>query len=151
MEKTQNSCDLICDTYRDGTSSIAVSPPPNAVWYDELPLRVRTLDFTKTPAELEIQLAPSIITSAKNNSIAFTPGKVAWKAADKSIEVLVRHANGSDRFLLDREFPFLLREWNAADGSKLKLKRGLKADYWHYSRNGDRERALNNPMLQHPD
>jgi len=24
-------------------------------------------------------------------------------------------------------------------------------DYWNYSKNGDRERALKNPMLGHPD
>jgi hypothetical protein len=45
----------------------------------------------------------------------------------------------------------LLREWSAADGSHLKLKNSLKMDYWNYGKNGDRERALNNPMLRHPD
>ncbi len=151
LEQKDNSWSFVCDTYRDGSVSLAVSPSPNAVWYDELPLRVRTIDFSKAPVEFEIPLAPSIITFIKTDSVSFTPAKVSWKPADKSIEVVVRHSGGSDRFLLDREFPFLLREWSAADGSKLKLKRGLKADYWRYSKNGDRERALNNPMLQHPD
>jgi hypothetical protein len=65
--------------------------------------------------------------------------------------VTVQHAGGTDRFLLDSDFPFLLREWNLADGSRLKMKYGLKADYWNYNKNGDRERALKNPMLRHPD
>ena len=45
----------------------------------------------------------------------------------------------------------LLREWTAADGSHLKLKRNLKVDYWNYNKPGDRERALANPMLRQPD
>jgi len=72
-------------------------------------------------------------------------------ALTDTIEVSAQHSGGIDRFVLDRDFPFLLREWQMADGSKLKLKRGLKADYWNYSKEGDRERALKNPMLQHPD
>jgi len=31
------------------------------------------------------------------------------------------------------------------------MKRGLTSDYWNYGKEGDRERALKNPMLQHPD
>jgi hypothetical protein len=53
--------------------------------------------------------------------------------------------------VLDRDGPHLLREWTAADGSRLKMKRNLKVDYWNYSKNGDRERALANPMLRQPD
>jgi hypothetical protein len=151
LQKKENTSELLFDTYRDGAGNVPISPPSNAVWFDELPLRVRTIDFRKPPGEFEIAVAPSIIRLARSESISFTPGKASWKPADKTIEVIVRYANGTDRFLLDREFPFLLREWSAADGSKLKLKRGLKADYWHYNKNGDRERALSNPMLQHPD
>jgi hypothetical protein len=44
-----------------------------------------------------------------------------------------------------------MREWKAADGSRLKMKRNLKVDYWNYNKPGDRERALNNPMLRLPD
>ena len=54
-------------------------------------------------------------------------------------------------FVLDRAGPHLLREGTAADGSHLKMKRNLKVDYWNYSKPGDRERALNNPMLRLPD
>ncbi len=149
LERQGDSWNSMAHTYRDGTSNVAISPPPNAIWYDELPLRVRTIDFTKAPGEFEVSVAPSIIAPVKGDP--FAPAKISWKRAEKSFEVTVRHANGSDRFLLDGDFPFLLREWNMADGSKLKLKRGLKADYWRYNKNGDRERALRNPMLEHPD
>ncbi len=40
---------------------------------------------------------------------------------------------------------------SAANGSHLKMKRNLKVDYWNYNKPGDRERALNNPMLRLPD
>ena len=56
-----------------------------------------------------------------------------------------------DKFVLDRDGPHLLREWTAADGSRLKMKRNLMVDYWNYNKPGDRERALNNPMLRQPD
>jgi hypothetical protein len=132
-----------------GQSTASVSATPNACFTDELPLRVRTIDFTKSPAEFEITLAPSM--TGKNQPPSFTSAKVRWKTAEKSFEVVVEQSGSQHRFLLDRDFPFLLREWTMPDGSKLKLKRGLKADYWNYSRNGDRDRALKNPMLEHPD
>jgi hypothetical protein len=110
---------------------------------------VRTIDFTKPPIEFEISLAPSI--TEKDEALTFTSAKVSWKPAEKSVEVAVQQGSKSHHFVLDRDFPFLLREWMMPDGSKLRMKRGLKADYWNYGRNGDRERALKNPMLQHPD
>jgi hypothetical protein len=139
---------LISETYL-ASSKISISSQPGAIFSDELPLRVRTIDFTKSPTEFEIALAPSI--TGKNQIQSFLPAKVSWKRAEKSVEVVVKQGTDTNRFLLDRDFPFLLREWTMPDGSRLKLKRGLKADYWNYGRNGDRERALRNPMLQHPD
>ena len=142
---------LLCQTYRAKTSTLPVAVPSGAVFADELPLRVRTIDFTKPPAEFELQLGSSIIGIDKPESVQFATAKVSWKPVEKAIEVTVQQANARSHFLLDRDFPFLLREWSMPDGSKLKLKRDLKADYWNYGRNGDRERALKNPMLQHPD
>jgi hypothetical protein len=137
---------LVSDTHGSGTTIIS---PSNAFFADELPLRVRTIDFTKKPAEFEMQLADSL--TANSETLTFKPAKVSWKPAEKSIEIVVQQGNSANHFVLDRDFPFLLREWTMPDGSKLKMKRGLKADYWNYSKNGDRERALKNAMLQHPD
>jgi hypothetical protein len=140
---------LVSDTPLAGTSTTSISPPAGTIFADELPLRIRTIDFTKAPTQFEVPLASSIME--KDGARSFSSAKVSWKAAEKSIEVIVQQGNKTHRFLLDRDFPFLLREWTMSDGSKLKLKRGLKADYWNYGKNGDRERALKNPMLQHPD
>jgi hypothetical protein len=139
-------------TYWDGMAdgSENITPPANGYFYDELPLRVRTIDFSKPAGEFEIQLAPAIVNS-KKDTIAFKPAKVSFTATERKIDVTVQHDSGTDRFVLDGNFPFLLREWTAADGSHLKLKNSLKMDYWNYNKNGDRERALSNPMLRHPD
>jgi hypothetical protein len=139
-------------TYLDGMAdgSENIAPPANSYFYDELPLRVRTIDFSKPSGEFEIQLAPSVL-NPKKDAIAFKPAKVNFTVTERKIDISIQHDGGTDRFVLDGNFPFLLREWTAADGSHLKLKNSLRIDYWSYNKNGDRERALKNPMLGHPD
>lgn len=139
-------------TYWDGMANgqEEVKPPANGYFYDELPWLVRTIDFNKPSAEFEIQLAGSAINS-KKDTFAFQPAKISFTSTERAIDVTVKHSAGTDHFILDRWFPNLLREWNAADGSKLKMKRNLKVDYWNYSKPGDRERALKDPMLRLPD
>ena len=150
VEWTGSTFNYMSDTYRDGTTTSPISPLVNSFFYDELPMRVRMIDWSKPPVDFEIQLAPTL-ARFRSDHIEFKPAGISCKPIDKTIEVSAQHSVGIDRFVLDRDFPFLLRELQMADGSKLKLKRGLKADYWNYSKEGDRERALKNPMLQHPD
>ncbi|MEP6956147.1 MAG: hypothetical protein ABI883_04925 [Chthoniobacterales bacterium] len=139
-------------TYWDGMAngSATVAPPANGYFYDELPWLVRTLDFAKPANEFEVQLAGSVINS-KKDALAFQTAKISYRTTERTREVSVQHAGGTDLFQLDRDPPHLLREWKAADGSQLKLKRNMKVDYWNYNKPGDRERALNNPMLRLPD
>lgn len=138
-------------SYRDGIIKQSIERPVgDAIFYDELPLRVRTIDFSKSAGEFDIQLAATTISSRTDN-IVFKPANVNFKTGDRTIDVDVRHDAGTDRFVLDRDFPFLLRQWKAADGSHLRLKNSLKVAYWNYSGPGDRERALKDPMLRHPD
>lgn len=139
-------------TYWDGMAGGQenLGPPANGYFYDELPWLVRTLDFSKPGVEFEIQLAGSVINS-KRDTFDFKPARVSFTATERAIEVTVKHGGGTDQFTLDRDSPHLLREWKAADGSHLKMKRNLKVDYWNYNKPGDRERALNNPMLRLPD
>ena len=139
-------------TYWDGMAEGRenVTLPPNGFFYDELPLRVRTIDFSKPSGSFEIQLAPSIINSKKDELI-FQPAQVHFDSTERTIAVTVQHAGGTDKFMLDRDFPYLLRTWEAADGSRLTMKRSLKVDYWNYHGLGDRERALRDRRLEHPD
>ena len=138
-------------TYWDGMAGGTedITPPKNGHFYDELPWLVRTIDFSKKEP-FEIQLSGTTINS-KKDSFNFQPAKISFTANERTIEVTVEHARGRDLFTLDRDPPHLLREWKAADGSHLKMKRNLKVDYWNYNKPGDRERALNNPMLRLPD
>ena len=136
------------DGMADGKENVAM--PANAWFYDELPWRVRTLDFSKPAGEIEIQLAGSAINS-KKDSFVFKPAKISFSLTERTINVAVQHAAGTDNFVLDRDGPYLLREWTTADGNHLKMKRNLKVDYWNYGKNGDRDRALANPMLRQPD
>lgn len=139
-------------TYFEGMSSGSepVALPQNAWFYDELPWRVRTFDFRKPSGETEVQLAQSAI-NPKKDKFEFKPAKISFVSTERNINVTVQHAGGADKFVLDGNFPFLLREWTAADGNHLKMKRNLKVDYWNYGKNGDRERAFNNPILRMPD
>ena len=138
-------------TYWDGMAggTEEITPPANGYFYDELPWLVRTIDFSKREP-FEIHLSGTTINS-KKDSFNFQPAKISFTANERTIEVTVEHARGRDLFTLDRDPPHLLREWKAADGSHLKMKRNLKVDYWNYNKPGDRERALNNPMLRLPD
>ncbi|MDQ6912029.1 MAG: hypothetical protein M3128_04055 [Verrucomicrobiota bacterium] len=123
-----------------------ITLPAKGYFYDELPWLVRTIDFSKPSVPFEIQVAPSVIKS-QQDKFEFKSAKITFSTTAKTIEVRV----GEDRFTLDREGPNLLREWKAADGSHLKMKRNLKVDYLKYDKPGDRERALNDPMLRLPD
>ena len=136
------------DGMADGKENLSV--PPNGYFYDELPWLVRTIDFQKASTPFEIQLAGTTINS-KKDAFIFRPAKVSFKTSEREIDVAVEHAAGTDHFILDRDFPNLLRAWNAADGSRLKMKRSLKVAYWNYNKPGDREKALADPMLRHPD
>ena len=135
-------------TYWEGMSAGEenISAPANAVFYDELPVRVRTIDFAKSPGQFEIQLAPTIIKS-KRDQVAFTSSKVAWEARAGEIDVTITSAeNGGtqqgEKFTLEAKAPHLLREWRRSDGSRLTLRKSLKLDYWNYNQPGDLERAL---------
>ncbi len=139
-------------TYWDGMAagSEKVTLPPNGFFYDELPLRVRTIDFSQPTGDFAIQLGPGTINS-KKDKLVWKPAQVHYESTERAIYVTVQHEGGIDRFMLDRDFPYLLRKWDSADGSKMELKRSLKVDYWNYHGLGDRQRALLNPQAQHPD
>ena len=133
-------------TYWEGMSAgdTTVRATKNAVFYDELPLRVRTLDFA-SDGTAEFPLAATIIRS-KADAVSFAPARIKWTRAADAIVVEVVHAAGTDRFTLDPKPPHLLLKWQQADGGQLTLRRSLKIDYWNYNKLGDKERALAQPQ-----
>jgi hypothetical protein len=128
-------------TYWEGMSAgnETVRGGKDAIFYDELPVRVRTIDFAKGSGEFVVPLAPTIIRSKKDD-VKFSPATVKWVAGAQTIDVEVAHAAGTDRFTLETKAPHLLREWQQADGGRLKLRKSLKLDYWNHNKLGDEGR-----------
>ena len=139
------------DSYRGISQPRQIQPAGGAlVFYDELPVRVRTIDFSKPKGEFDIQLVGTIgdLSAAK---VQPEPAKIAVQTGQRQIEVELKHEQGADHFVLDADFPFLLREWKMATGETWKLKNSLRAEYQKYDKAGDREKAWKDPMLRHPD
>ena len=130
-------------TYWEGASAgeEKIRAPKAAVFYDELPMRVRTIDFSTAPNPFAIQLAPTIVRSKKDD-VSFAPASVSWNRTGSQIMVKVTSGKLTDEFLLDSDAPHRLRQWRMSDGGQLTLRRSLKIDYWNYHKPGDRERAL---------
>lgn len=139
------------DTYWEGqvSGTLEVSAPADGIFYDELPARVRTIDFTKPTDAFTVPLAPTAIT-AKRGEFPFAPARISYRKDGGMLRVEVEHSKGRDTFVLDAGFPHRLREWRAYDGGVLHLKRSLKLPYWEYNHPGDLERALADPALNLP-
>jgi hypothetical protein len=127
-----------------------LSPKGDFAFYDELPLRLRTIDFTKENGSFEIPLGPTVLEKP-GLIYEFKPATISFHRDDRRIEVELKHEKGVDHFTLDGQFPYLLREWKMASGETWKMKNSLRVDYEKYDKAGDREKALKDPMLRHPD
>jgi hypothetical protein len=133
-----------------GKISFPFAEQATTILRNELPLRVRMLDLSKESGEFECRLIdpePPWDTPMTGASSC----KVSFKAQTRTIEIELREEKATNKFTVDRDFPFLLREWKTADGSSYRLKKSLKADYQNYLKEGDREKALKDPLLGHPD
>ena len=51
--------------------------------------------------------------------------KLLFKVQARTIEVEVREGKETNKFIVDRDFPFLLREWKAADGTNVNAALGF--------------------------
>ena len=146
-------------TYWEGMSAGEenVNAPRGAIFADELPLRVRMIDFKVGAGHFNVDLAPTIITSKKDN-VQFERREFRFRTEGDRIEVTVGRrvrppphviihegiprVVTDDVFVLDAAPPYRLREWSKPDGTLLKLRRSLRIDYWNYNKLGDKERAL---------
>ncbi len=138
------------ETYWEGMvkGEETVGAREGAIFYDELPARVRSLDFSQT-SPTKVRMAASVIGS-KKDQIEFREATFTHRAEGGRIVVEVAHARGKDTFIVDAKFPHLIREWRAFDGGVLTLKHALKVPYWELNQPGDRERALKDPANQIP-
>ena len=113
--------------------------PAGALTYDELPFKLRTLDWGKVTL-FEAPLLETIIDS-KGDSLTWTPAAFAVERTPDGWRVTVKHAKGTDRLTFDRTSPHTLRRWLRWDGSTLERKHLIRLPYWQLNQPGD-ERYL---------
>jgi hypothetical protein len=131
-------------TYWEGMSGgeETIRAPDNAFFADELPMRVRTIDFSKSEqGEFAIHLARTVITS-KKDEVKFAPAIVRWRRGGDRLTVAVGRSEERQEFTLEQQPPYRLVSWTRQDGASAKLRRSLKIDYWNYNKVGDKERAF---------
>jgi hypothetical protein len=134
----------IANTYWDGMDRVKFTRklPEDVLFYDELPLKLRSLDWTKATS-FSASVIPSVIGGKADRLI---PAKAAFTVQEapggKAFQVTMRAGNDQDVFVFDKEFPHVLREWRRADGSALRLKSTVRIPYWKLNKPGD-EKFLN--------
>ncbi len=128
-------------TYWEGMSEIeSKTPAPRgALLYDELPFKLRTIDFGKT-TDFETPLMDSVIDS-KGDKLAWPLAVFAVAETPQGWSVTVKHARGTDRFVFDKNSPHALNRWERWDGSSLERTQLIRIPYWKLNQPGD-ERYL---------
>ncbi|MGC1480462.1 MAG: hypothetical protein WA771_08155 [Chthoniobacterales bacterium] len=112
-----------------------VNIPETALFYDELPFKLRLLDWDNV-TKFTAPLTKSVINS-KADVLAFEPAKFTVESTDEAKRVTVEHVGGTDTFEFEPESPYTLRLWNKADGGRLQYRGGGRLDYWNHNAPGD--------------
>ncbi len=123
----------------DGREELLISP--GAIFYDELPLKLRLLANTGLEESVTMPLFPTVI-HPKAGPMKPSPATIRQVRRDnREVEFEVKHAGGIDTFVYETKTPFKLLRWNFPDGGKLSLRKSLFTDYWNKNQPGD-ERLL---------
>ena len=124
-------------TYWEGSSEVdrTISPPGNTLFYDELPFRLRLINFGRVTM-FEAPLIPSVIGSRADRLLA-PPAVFAVEKTPKGWRVTVKHAQGTDQLTFDEASPHALREWTRWDGSSLIRRSLVRIPYWELNQPGD--------------
>jgi hypothetical protein len=132
-------------TYWEGMSEVSTyaKPPAGALTYDELPFKLRTLNFGVVTT-FTAPLMESVIDS-KADQLVWTPATFTIAAGDTVWLVTVQHAQGTDRFEFDQASPHALRSWQRWDGSSLRRTQLVRLPYWKLNQPGD-EKYLQAPQ-----
>lgn len=128
-------------TYWEGMSEVEVKTPapPNALFYDELPFKLRTLKFGKVTL-FEAPLMDSVIDS-KADTLDWVAAAFAIARTPQGWRVTVKHRQGTDRLTFDQAYPHALNHWQRWDGSTLQRVQLIRLPYWQLNQPGD-ERYL---------
>ncbi len=124
-------------TYWEGMDEVdsKTALPSNTLFYDELPWKLRTLDW-KEGSTFTAPLVPSVINS-KAKPIKTSSAKFTITSSGENRMVTVRHAQGTDTFLFAQESPYRLVKWTMWDGGELILRSSVRIPYWNLNKPGD--------------
>lgn len=124
-------------TYWEGMDAAwsKVEPPEGALFYDELPFRLRMLDWGSV-TEFEAPLMKTVVSS-KADALQFEKARFTLNKEGDTFEVSVRSKGGQDLFIFDKKEPYILRKWKKADGGELTLKTTVRIPYWKLNKPGD--------------
>ena len=133
-------------TYWQGMEDVrrVLEVPADGVFYDELPVWVRAFATDHAPGSgIELQLAGTIV-HPQSQPLEFAPASARVEEAEHDGEtrwlVTVDHEAGSDRFVLEAEWPHRLQRWDKADGGWLELIDSRRIAYWELNQPGDSAR-----------
>ncbi len=124
-------------TYWEGMSDVQRDSelPPGALFYDELPFKLRLLDW-ENATTFTAPLTGSVVNS-KADALEFTEANFSVTATTEAKTVTVEHAGGTDVFTFAPTSPYILRSWTRADGGSLTLSGTTRLDYWNHNAPGD--------------
>lgn len=114
----------------------AAPAPARGLFYDELPFKLRTLDWTRATL-FEAPLLPSLVGSKPQTKLVWSTARFFVEKTREGRRVTVKHAGGTDQLTFDPEPPHGLSKWTRADGGSLTRTHSLRLPYWELHAKGD--------------
>ncbi len=115
--------------------------PGPAVFYDSLPLKLRSLDFSKT-TEGRLLLLDSLFASAPAPPSGRQAHLRVWPVEGRAYRVEVLRGDRRDIFEFDTAPPHRLLRWERSDGGLLTLLDSRRFRYWERNHPGDESLVL---------
>lgn len=112
--------------------------PREAVFYDALPLELRSLDFERTRSG-RLRVIDSVFASKP----AIPPVDEAVLEVERSpvsagvYRVRLTRGDRRDTFEFEKAFPHRLARWERSDGGTLRLQSSRRSRYWEKTAPGD--------------
>lgn len=129
-------------SYWDGEADQTYELAPFAeatLFYEEVPLwiRGRRPDHPRTE---KLQLIEKRLATSKCPPPKIVSAQLVFKglqgdAAKKTCEIDLTREGATDSYSLAPDFPHALLEWRRSDGTKWKLKKTSRLDYWKFNKN----------------
>lgn len=132
-------------TYWEGMDRIDQTRtlPEDALFYDELPFKLRLLDW-ENASGFSAPVFPSVVSS-RADALEPEPGKFVIATNETTHTVTLSRNEKVDVFIFEKSKPHRLIEWQRSDGGSLRLRQSGRLDYWNHNQTGDEEQITNLP------